>query len=85
MQTINPTPYLNGTAEEELLDQMIDARTALFDAVEKMKAALPHGRDYPSSIHYRNARDEAVRRIAAAQDLADLYYQDAINLNDAGA
>ena len=85
MHTIRPNINLNGDKRDDIQDQMIEARQALLDAVEKMEAAMPHGRDYPSSVHYRIARDEAVRRIAAAQDLAELYYQDATALNDAGA
>jgi hypothetical protein len=80
MRIIRPTPNLNGDSKETLLDQMITARRALILAAEAMQAALPHGRNYPVG-DYRADRDEAVRRIAAVRDLADLYYEDALALD----
>jgi succinate dehydrogenase/fumarate reductase flavoprotein subunit len=82
MRTIRPNVTLNSDTRQTLLDQMTDARNALLDAVKVMKAALPHARNYQADWReaYREDRDEAVRRIALAQDLAELYYQDAIAL-----
>ncbi len=78
---ITPRPGLNGDKPNDLLNQLTDARIALLDAVEVMKKALPHARNYIWEPEmYAEDRARAERRIAAAQDLAEEYYQDAINL-----
>jgi len=84
---IQPNVNINGDTEEELLLQMLEAKRALLLAVELMKRALPHGRNYQwlggnSGQRFQDERAEAVRRIEEAQDLAELYYQDAIALKE---
>lgn len=83
MNRIQPTIHNNGDNAQNLIDQMTDARQALLDAVEAMKAALPHMRNYPTiagPAFYADDRAEAVRRIEVVQDMAEAYYQDAIAL-----
>ena len=41
-----PTIHLNGTSAADLLSQLIGASNALGDAITKMQAAAPNGRDY---------------------------------------
>lgn len=78
---IRPIPCLNGDREQTLRDQMVAAHNVLLEAAFVMRQALPHGRNYQLGGDYAADRDEAVRRIALAQDLAELYYQDAIALD----
>ena len=45
------TPHLNpnGTTPKELLQQQVDAMQALIRAIEKLRAAAPHARDYQTA------------------------------------
>ena len=43
---IAPTVHLNGTSANELKDQYAGACDGLTDALERLKACAPHGRDY---------------------------------------
>lgn len=41
-----PTIHRNGTPRDRLLEQVTEARQAVFDAMEKLKEASPNARDY---------------------------------------
>jgi hypothetical protein len=41
-----PTIHLNGTSKEALIEQLLEAGSAIRVAVEKLNAAWPNGRDY---------------------------------------
>lgn len=41
-----PSVHLNGTSQEELERQLREAASAIATAVEKLRQAAPHGRDY---------------------------------------
>ena len=41
-----PTVHLNGTGAEELLRQLREAAESVSTAIDKVKAAAPHPRDY---------------------------------------
>jgi hypothetical protein len=41
-----PTVHLNGTSKEDLIEQLLEAGSAVRVAVEKLNAAWPNGRDY---------------------------------------
>ncbi len=43
---IHPHIHRNGTSPDELLRQFTDVAAALREALEKMQAAAPNGRDY---------------------------------------
>lgn len=43
---IIPTVHLNGTSQNDLLQQLIDATSTLRTAREAMQKAAPNGRDY---------------------------------------
>lgn len=43
---IAPIVHRNGTAKEDLLEQAIDARRAVREAVRALQEAYPNGRDY---------------------------------------
>lgn len=41
-----PTVHMNGTSKDDLLQQLMDAASALRSARELMQKAAPNGRDY---------------------------------------
>jgi hypothetical protein len=41
-----PTIHLNGTPADVLFEEVMTARRAVMDAVEKLQRAAPNGRDY---------------------------------------
>jgi len=41
-----PSIHLNGTSREDLVKQLLDANLALIKAIEAVRHAAPHGRDY---------------------------------------
>jgi len=43
---IAPTIHMNGTGREALLDQVTDAASALYKALDALSEAAPNGRDY---------------------------------------
>jgi hypothetical protein len=51
-----PTVHLNGTSRKELLKQIEDAHAAVRNAIDKLCAAGPNGRDYypqgPQAINH---------------------------------
>jgi hypothetical protein len=52
-----PTVHLNGTSQDELLDQIQTAHAALDDAIIALTKAAPNGRDY-----YPQGFDEPFRK-----------------------
>jgi hypothetical protein len=46
MDIIYPTVHLNGTAADDLANQLADALSALQEAQAKLALAAPNGRDY---------------------------------------
>lgn len=41
-----PTVHMNGTSRESLMKQQLDVINAIDAALEAMRHAMPHGRDY---------------------------------------
>lgn len=41
-----PTVHLNGTGHAQLMEAVLDARAAVHEAVKKLSAVMPNGRDY---------------------------------------
>jgi hypothetical protein len=41
-----PTVHLNGTAQEDLVEQLCNAGNELSKAIDAMRLAAPNGRDY---------------------------------------
>jgi len=68
MSVTHPIVHLNGTSREELLRQLIDAGHAINNALDMLRAAAPHQRDYyvsPEPLAYQKARQEHEKRCAA--------------------
>jgi len=41
-----PTIHINGTSRQDLVEQYVNARSALHEAIRAMQATAPNGRDY---------------------------------------
>lgn len=75
MPALKPTIHLNGTPARVLLEERMEAASALRDAIAALCRAAPNGRDYypqgPGAID--EATMEHRRRLRQLQDvLADL-------------
>jgi hypothetical protein len=46
LELVMPTIHLNGTGRQALVEQYANAVEALQTALDKVRAAAPHGRDY---------------------------------------
>ena len=56
-----PRVHGGGTSREDLVDQKLTARTALAQAQQDLRAAIPHARDYPGAPYSYNAARELHR------------------------
>jgi hypothetical protein len=68
-----PTVHLNGTDRAGLLAQLTTARNAVEAAMDAVRAAAPHARDYYERIDstFPVARVEHILRIARLQSVRD--------------
>ena len=68
-----PTVHNNGSGEKNLTDQCSAVREALRIAMEAMRQASPHGRDYYTQKPgaFEKARSEHVARITKIQSVID--------------
>jgi hypothetical protein len=68
-----PTVHLNGTSQEELLEQWRNVYRATYTLLDALAKATPHGRDYyvqgPDGEGITQARKEHAARIKAVHDL----------------
>lgn len=68
-----PTIHLNGTDRDSLVNDIIDVRSKLFEALEAMRKVTPNGRDYypqgPDAIHHAMVEHHA--RVAQIQAVMD--------------
>lgn len=60
--TTVPHININGTSREELVRQQMNFLKTLDGAIEALKQAAPHGRDYITDEDYQKARVEYVER-----------------------
>jgi hypothetical protein len=68
-----PTVHLNGTHVADLVAQYRDAAAAIREAMEKLAAATPHGRDYyvQGPDTYLKARAEHDARMSALRKVSE--------------
>ena len=68
---IHPAIHLNGTAKQDLLEQWSDASEALVNAIVKLNAAGPNGRDYypQGSDAFEQALNEHIERVTKLRDV----------------
>lgn len=78
-----PVININGTSADELLANVLNARTAVLDAFRAVQTTTPHGRDFQTAKDgdalYRQARAEHNHQLKRLDDIAkeleDLGYQ----------
>lgn len=75
---ITPIVNSNGTSLVELAKQHTECWEAANSLADKLRAAMPHGRDYqnyPTDSEYKLARDQHLARIVSAEAIArDAYF-----------
>jgi len=80
-----PTIHLNGTPGERLLDQVTDAGSAVYKAIEALSQASPNARDYypqgPGA--FAAADDEHTARCVKLREVFDELQALAIGISDA--
>lgn len=61
--TIFPTVHLNGTSQEELLNQLVEAMNGIREADQKLSDSQPNGRDYiqPTTFTFKEAQEQHKR------------------------
>ena len=75
-ETIHPIVHINGTSRCDLLQQVLDVRSALSKVRDAMCAATPHARDYYVSRDpdlYRKAREQHFKRLGLIEALFTEY------------
>lgn len=67
-----PTIHINGTSRDALIESYVEALTAIEYAIDAIKYAAPHGRDYypqgPDAMD--QAGDEHILRLKALEKIA---------------
>lgn len=68
-----PTIHMNGTSAEELRDIYVEAYRAVNEAIEKVSAASPNGRDYypQSATAINDAISEHRERLTKLQAVSE--------------
>ncbi len=81
---INPVVNMNGTSEADLMEAFLNARESLLEAFDQVRATAPNGRDYQAGGDLNADVAEYQRRARQVEELAELFYHDAIRLQDRG-
>jgi hypothetical protein len=69
-EVVLPTVHLNGTSGDVLLNQRIDYRRALREALKKLREASPHPRDFPDATdRFQRALDVHHSRVRVLEAL----------------
>ena len=79
MTVIAPSVHLNGTSKKELVEQLRSSVSILESAIEVMKEASPHMRDYyvqkDGDAIFQIARDNHYNRIAKVEAIIQEYHE----------
>lgn len=69
-----PVIHLNGTAAETLLEDNIEARRTIEDAISRIQKMEFNGRDYyPVAGSFEKARDERMAILTNLRDASDYF------------
>ena len=81
-----PTVHLNGTGRDELRAQVRAAHEAVSEAIDKLYAMAPHGRDYypQGDGAYAEARTEHLARLTHLTTVRDELLALYQGISDAG-
>jgi hypothetical protein len=82
---MNPSVNINGTSRDELVNTRIAAMDALMDAMAKMEAFKPHGRDYVGRDHqYSLDRALYAERFSILDKMRNEIMDEALAIQEAG-
>jgi hypothetical protein len=70
----HPVIHLNGTSREALMEQYLDARNAVEDAIVALVKAGPNPRDYPVAGTFGEAAIEHSARVNALRVVSKQLY-----------
>ena len=86
MTVIIPRVHLNGTAKQDLLDQLKELDRALRNAEDALAKASPNARDYYviDADAFTKARDQHVRRARLIAGIRDEIMGIAVGIVDQG-
>lgn len=76
-----PTIHNNGTDKQSLIQERMDVRASLEQAIELLKKSAPNGRDYYLTGNLAEVMMEHRQRITVLQDMADALYAEAIAID----
>ena len=79
---IVPTVNINGTHADNLVEALTDVAHVLLQAIEKMQAAMPHGRDYQVHGNGPQARKQWSNRISHVRNLRNEVIDLALSIQD---
>jgi ABC-type transporter lipoprotein component MlaA len=80
-----PAVNMNGTVADELVELRRNAFDALGEAIEKVQAAMPHGRDYQTKQDkgaYQAARDIYTERLRQLEKMKREIMEEAMAIQD---
>lgn len=79
-----PTIHMNGTSVDDLLNDNIEARRAIEDALDRIQKMEFNGRDYyPVPGSFEKARDERMVHLTALRAASDYFLKIAEHCSDA--
>lgn len=81
-----PTVHLNGTGRKELVSLRLDVVEKIREAVQALRKAAPHARDYyvqPGTDGYTVAREVWEARQKALEAVAEELRSEALEIQDA--
>jgi hypothetical protein len=84
---VTPIVNLNGTCAADLIAHRTKACKAISEAIEAMREAFPHGRDYQThrtAFASEAARDAWMERIHALHVMRDELMTDAVSIQRQG-
>lgn len=82
---ITPQINPNGSSKGDLIDPRREAMDHLMDAIEALKQATPHMRDYPgNSTAWTADHEEHYDRIAKLRALREEIYAEAVRIQEQG-
>lgn len=67
-----PMIHLNGSGKTNLMEPLMDASSALYEAIEKLQQTVPNARDYyvyTDQSAFRRAMDEHLSRLDRLQSV----------------
>lgn len=78
----DPFVNINGDSSRSLIEQNLNVHQKLQEAIDAMRQATPHGRNYPGSSSLQDARTEHLEIQVALHKLSSEYLRRAERINN---